>query len=312
MTTHATGPLSGLSWLKRGINLGRHNARAVFGAAAIMMFVALLPSIVQLTVLSVLKPDANGAMVVAAISTVLSIVILSPVIGGYLRLIDATEHGRPAVAADVFAPFRQGGDAGRLIGFGLLMTLSYVVIAMVLIGLFGDGLFDWYVKVLNLQQAAGGKVDPAQMPDMPEGTGGLLGLGSILFLFLSGVYAIGFGQVALGRRPIAGAMADGVVGTAKNLLPILLLAIVVVLASIPIGMVLLLVLGVIALIGNLIHPALTMALVLPLYLAMMVVLYVVMFGVMYYLWRDICGQETSQDSGPAAPPGPSNQHTVEL
>ena len=30
-----------------------------------------------------------------------------------------------------------------------------------------------------------------------------LGLGSILFLFLSGVYAIGFGQVALGRRPIA-------------------------------------------------------------------------------------------------------------
>jgi hypothetical protein len=310
MTTHATGPLSGLSWLKRGVNLGRHNARAVFGAAAILMFVALLPSIVQLAVLSVLSPDGSGAIVVAAASTVLSIVILSPVIGGYLRLIDAAEHGRPTTALDVFAPFRQGGDAGRLIGFGLLMTLSYVVIAMVLIGLFGDGFLDWYVKVLTLQQASGGKVDPAQMPEMPEGLGGLLGLGSILFLFLSGVYAIGFGQVALGRRPIARAMADGVVGTAKNLLPILLLAIVVVLASIPVGMVLVLVFGVIALMGNLIHPALSMALVVPLYMAMMVVLYVVMFGVMYYLWRDVCAQGDVPEQGP--PAGPSNNHQIEL
>lgn len=310
MTTHATGPLSGLSWLKRGINLGRHNARAVFGAAAILMFIALLPSIVQLAMLSVLSPDGNGAIVVAAAATVLSIVILSPVIGGYLRLIDAAEHGRPTTALDVFAPFRQGGDAGRLIGFGLLMTLSYVVIAMVLIGLFGDGFLDWYVKVLTLQQASGGKVDPAQMPEMPEGLGGLLGLGSILFLFLSGVYAIGFGQVALGRRPIARAMADGVVGTAKNLLPILLLAIVVVLASIPVGMVLVLVFGVIALMGNLIHPALSMVLVVPLYMAMMVVLYVVMFGVMYYLWRDVCAQGDVPEHGP--PAGPSNNHQIEL
>jgi len=74
MTTHATGPLAGLTWLKRGFNLGRHNARAVFGAAAILMMVATLPSIAQLLVLSVLKPDANGAMAVAAAAQLLSIV----------------------------------------------------------------------------------------------------------------------------------------------------------------------------------------------------------------------------------------------
>lgn len=310
MTTHATGPLSGLSWLKRGVNLGRHNARAVFGAAAILMFVALLPSIVQLAVLSLLKPGENGAIIVAAVSTLLSIVILSPVIGGYLRLIDATEHGRPAVATDVLAPFRQGGDAGRLIGFGLLMTISYLVIALVLIGLFGEGLVAWYGKMVDLQQSSGGKVDPAQVPAMPEGTGSLLGLGSILFLLLSGVYAIGFGQIALGHRTMRSAILDGVIGTAKNLLPILLLAVVVVLASIPIGVILLLVLGLITLVGNMIHPALSMALLLPLYFAMTIVLYVVMFGVMYYLWRDVCGQGDVPVHGP--PAGPSNNHQIEL
>ena len=47
MTTRANGPLSGLDWLKRGLNSGRHNPRAIFGGAAVLMVAALLPSIVQ-------------------------------------------------------------------------------------------------------------------------------------------------------------------------------------------------------------------------------------------------------------------------
>ena len=311
MTTHATGPLAGLTWLKRGINLGRHNARAVFGAAAIMMFVGLLPSVIQLIVLSILKPDANGAVIVAAGANVLATIVLSPSIGGFLRLIDATENARPASAGDIFQPLRQGGDAGRLIGFGLLMTLYYVIIGVALVTVFGDGLMEWMTKVMTLQQAAGETpIDPSQVPDAPEGLGRLLGLGSILFLFLSGVYAIGFGQVALGGRPVRQAMADGVIGTAKNLLPILLLAIVIVLASIPVGLVLLVVLSIVTVVGGAIHPVLAASLVLPLYLALMIVLYVIMFGVMYYLWRDVCGPTDVQGNG--APPPNANNHQIEL
>jgi len=313
MTTHATGPLAGLTWLKRGINLGRHNARAVFGAAAIMMFVGLLPGVLQLIVLSIFKPDANGAMIVAAGANVLSIVVVSPFIGGFLRLIDASENARPASAGDIFQPLRHGGDAGRMIGFGLLMTLYYVIIGVALLTVFGDGLWDWMTKVMSLQQAAGETpIDPSQMPDAPEGLGRLLGLGSILFLFLSGVYAIGFGQVALGGRPVRNAMADGVIGTAKNLLPILLLAILVVLASIPFGLVLLLVFSIVTVVGGAIHPTLAVALIMPLYLALMVVLYVIMFGVMYYLWRDVCGPALPQGEAPPPPPASSNNHQIEL
>ena len=89
MTTHATGPLAGLTWLKRGVNLGRQNARAVFGAAAILMFMALVPSLLQAMVQSLFKPGVNGSIAMAAAATVLSILILSPLVGGYLRLIDA-------------------------------------------------------------------------------------------------------------------------------------------------------------------------------------------------------------------------------
>lgn len=294
MTTHATGPFSGLSWLKRGINLGRHNARAVFGAAAIFLVAAIVPSILQLIVLAVLKPGPSGAMTVAALATLLSLLILSPLIGGYLRLIDATEHQRPAHPTDIFAPFRDVRDALRLIVFGVSMAVLCIVVVMALIAMFGDGFWDWYMKVAELQQAAGGKLDPSQIPDAPEGMGRLVGLGSVLFLFWSGVYSIGFGQVALGHRSIGGAMADGVVGTLKNLLPLLLLTIVAVLAMIPLGLVLALVFGLVGLIAGLIHPTLAVALLVPLYLAFLVALYVVMFGVMYHLWRDVCG----------APPAP--------
>ncbi len=292
MTTHATGPLAGLTWLKRGVNLGRQNARAVFGAAAILMFMALVPSLLQAIVQSMFKPGVNGSIALAAIVTVLSILILSPLVGGYLRLIDAAEHGRPAHAVDVFSPFRQGGDAGRLIGFGLLMTLAYLLVAATVIYLVGEGFMDWYMKVLTLSQESGGKVNPEQVPDLPEGFGRMIGLGSLLGLFLSGVYALGFGQVALGRRPVGSAIVDGVVGTLKNLIPMLLLAIVVFLLSIVLGIVLALVFSLVILAGNLIHPTVAMALVVPLYMVLLIALYVVMFGVMYYFWRDVCsGQE---------------------
>lgn len=298
MTTHSTSPLAGLSWLKRGINLGHRNARAVFGAASILMVAAILPSLLQLLVLSALQPGSFGAMVVAAVSTIVSLVILCPLMGGYLRLIDAAEHGRPAQATDVLAPFRAGGDAGRLIGLGLAIMAVYVLLASVLIGALGDGFLEWYGEILRLQQAGGGRIDPQQVPDVPRGLGPLIGIGSVAALFLSGVYAIAFGQVALGRRPIGRAMADGIVGTAKNLLPLLLLAVTVVLAFIPLGIVLALVFGVVALVGGLVHPILAAALVMPLYVGLLIVMYVVMFGVMYYLWRDVCAPEAGATAAP--------------
>ena len=55
------------------------------------------------------------------------------------------------------------------------------------------------------------------------------------------------------------------------------------------------VMGLLGLIGGLVHPVVGVLLVMPAYFAMLLLIYVVMFGVMYHMWRDIC-------AGPAEPP----------
>lgn len=300
MTTHARSPLASLQWLKQGINLGRHNPRAVIGGAALLGLVSLLPGLLQVLLQNLLQPGEGGLAVIMGLSALLSVVLMPPIIGGYLRLIDAAEHGRPTQPLDVFEPFKSGADAGRLIGFGVLMTLVYLVLGFIAISLFGDGFIEWYVQILQLSQQAqqGAQIDPASVPPLPDAFGALLALGAVIGLFLGGVYAIGFGQVALGGQGAGRAFADGVAGTLKNLLPLALLALMAFALLLGMSFALILVAGALALLGGAVHPVLAAVLVAPLYLVYLLVLYVVMFGVMYHLWRDVAAAAPS-----AMPPG---------
>jgi hypothetical protein len=296
MQLRAMGPGSGWSWLKRGINLGARNPKAIFGAAALLMLVALVPSALQLGAQFGLGLQGGALLGVVGLATLASVVLMPPLVGGFLRIIDATEHGRPAHPTALFDVFKQGQGAGRLIGFGLLMTVIYVVVfALVLRLAFGEGFFDWYWQVMNLATQQHGAIDPHAVPPMPEGMSGHIGrvmaFGIVFVLFIGGVYAIGFGQIALSSRSIGGALVDGVVGAFKNLLPILVLAI----CSFGLGLLLMIGVGLLvallAVVGGLVHPALSLLLALPVYLGMLLVIYVVMFGVIYHLWRDVCGEE---------------------
>ena len=42
MTTRAVGPAKGWDWLMRAVHLGSQNAKALFGAAALLMLIALV------------------------------------------------------------------------------------------------------------------------------------------------------------------------------------------------------------------------------------------------------------------------------
>lgn len=288
MTTHAKGPLTGFQWLKRGLNCGRTNPRAVLGGAAVLMVAALLPGIVQAVVQLALNPGTNGTLVIAALTTLLSVALMGPLMGGYLRLIHASEEGRPVHARDIFKPFAAPEDARRMAAFTFVLLFAYLGIGAVLISLLGKGLPDWYLQIMTLsQQAQPGK--PVQLPPAPEGIGGFLGLGSLFALFVGGSFAVGFGQIALHARSVRGALADGVTGAAKNLLPLLVLAILafglLMLSSMALGLVMV----VLALLGSLVHPMLAAAILLPVYMVFLLVLYAVMFGVMYQIWRDVAG-----------------------
>lgn len=287
MTTRAVGPGSGWRWLVQAVNLGRSNAKAIFGAVALLAVIALVPSAIQMVMQYGLKLGPESVMVVIGLTSLLSILVYPLLIGGLLRVIHAAETGQPTHATAIFDTFRSGGGGGRLIGFGLLMALVYIGVFLAVVMLFGKDFMRWYWDLVTSTQAMQGGTPPALA--LPEGFGAVMGLGTLFGLFLGGVYAVGFGQVALGGRGVGGSLGDGFAGALKNVLPILVLAVIAIVAFFAVALAAGIVAAILMLVGSLVHKALGIALVLPVYFALILVMYVVMFGVMYFMWRDICG-----------------------
>ena len=278
------------------VNLGGGNPGAVLGGAALLMLVALLPTVVQLLVQNVLGiASAAVGIVLMLFSVLYTLAVMGPLFVGYLRLLHAVETSAPTRATAIFDVF---GDRPLVVRV-VLTLLGLLAIGLVLFGtvavLFGGDFFSELAAIMQALEEAEASGAPPVIPAMPSGTGTLMALLFIVGVFFNGVYALALGQVGLGNRGAGGALADGVVGALRNLLPLLVLTLVATVA----GFVLLLVLGLVVVllagIGGLVSPAVGMALAAPVYLAAMVVLYVVMFGVTYSMWRDVCGSGADDD-----------------
>ena len=127
------------------------------------------------------------------------------------------------------------------------------------------------------------------MTSLPDGFGIAFIVVLVISLFGYAVQAIGLGQIALRRSSVGSALADGVSGAAKNLLPLLVLALVVVVACIVLALAIGLLAMLIGVLAKIAGVWLAVVLGVPLYIAAVVAMYVVMFGVMYSLWRDVSG-----------------------
>lgn len=287
MATRANGPMAGFAWLKDAINLGHGNPKAVFGGAALLLLLSLLPSLITLPIQMGAAPGLGMMAAVVGISMLGSLLLL-PLIAGYMRIIDAADRGLPARATDVFAPYRSG-EVLRLIGYGLAMLLVYVAVFALIVAIAGGDLVRWYGQLLAAQG------NPAIVPvtALPAGFGRVMVASGVLGLLMLGVYAISLGQVALGGRSVLDAVRDGFLGSVKNLLPLVVLALTGLVACLLMALVLFLLVFVVMLVGKIVGPWLVFALIVPLYIAMVLALFVVMFGVMYHLWRDVCGPASS-------------------
>lgn len=305
MTTRALGPGAGFDWIKRAINLGAGNPRAIFGGAA-LFFVAIMGVVIVMSMViglftATLQPGSTAALALSLLVTLPLLLVAACLIVGYLRTIDAVESGRPATATDVFKGFSDMQTSLR--AFGLLLALAVLQNALVagIVATFSPELGTWYAQIVQAQ--ASGQ-PPTQLPQLPAGSGTVSILISLVMLLVYAVQSIGLGQVALGGRRFGGALADGFSGAIRNLLPLLVLAVVVIVAAIASGLVLLLVAAVIGLLAKLLGGWIAILLAIPLYVAIVLALVVVSFGVMYHLWRDVAGGDA------AVPPLPEG--SVEL
>lgn len=295
MTTRAVGPGQGWGWLVRAVNLGSHKAGAIFGGAALMLVVtfalAIGLALVMGGVQMALKPGVAGGMLVSFLVFVPLMAVICALTVGYLRLLDAVENGRPASAGDVFAGFRDLGASGRALALTIVLAIAQYVVMGALVALLAPEFGKWYLEAMQASQAGGAPPDPSTMP---SGFGAMFASIVVVSLFCYAVQALGLGQVALRARGVFGALGDGLAGTAKNLLPLLVLLAVVLGVALLAGLAVLLLAMVIGLVGKAVGMWLAMLLAIPLYLAALLVLYVVVFGVMYFMWRDVCGDGVAQ------------------
>jgi len=289
MALRSNGPLAGFRWLARAIGPARGNPKAVFGGAAMVIAALLLPMLVSFPLQFMamrqgtpLSPTLSWALM--AFWTVVGL-LLFPLYAGYFRIIDAVARGQAARARDVFAPYRQG-EVLRFAGYALVMTVLYFAVIALVIASMGGGILQWYGQALSGQMA-----QPPAITAFPPGFGRAMALAVVLGLWISGVYAIGLGQVALGGRSVLGAIGDGVVGSLKNALPLLMLAIGAVVAWIVLVLAILLLGGVITLLGKALGTWFVIACVVLLYLAFLLGLFAAMFSVMQQLWHDVCGDD---------------------
>lgn len=286
------------------VNLGGGNPGAVLGGAALLVLMALVPTVLQVLVQNVMGVTSPAvAIVLMLVSVAYTLGVMGPLFVGYLRLLHASETGAATRATAIFEVFSDRTAVVRvacvLLGLLAIGLLLFAVAALLL----GGDFFVELAAVMQALEAAEASGAPPALPPMPSGFGTLLALLFVFGVFFNGVYALALGQVALGDRSAGGALADGLVGALRNLLPLLVLTLVGMVA----GFVLLLVLGLVVVlaagIGGLVGPAVGMALAAPVYLVAMVVLYVVMFGVAYSMWRDVCGGAAPV----AGPPGGDGQ-----
>lgn len=302
MTTRTVGAGHGWKWIVQGVNVGRANPRAVYGATAVVALLALVPNVLQAILQLTLGLDPASQIMVIGATSLVSIAVYPLLIGGVLRVIDAVEHGRPARPTDVFSTFKDG-NAGRLVGFGVLMGVLYIATFYALVSAFGDGVMDWYMEILTISQEMGAQSAPATPPELPlppAGIGPLMALAIFFGVYYATVYALGLGQVALGGRPVMQAFTDGLGGALRNVLPVIVAAVIAMAGGFALMLAFAMVVTIIGVVASLVHPGLAALLVLPLYLVLLLVLYIVMFGAMYAMWRDVCApaDEASSGKGP--------------
>lgn len=289
MTTRSKGPLAGFGWLTRGISVGFRHPRPLFGGAALLLLLMIVPSMITLPLqlgmphMGVQPSPAMFGWIMLG-SALIGLLVV-PLYGGYLQVVDAAERGLPARARDIFMPYRRG-EALRLIGYALAMMLVYVAMIAIVIAVAGRGIATWYVQVLTAQM----NHQPPTV-GLPDGFGTAMALVALFSLFLTGFYAISLGQVALRRRGVFAAIGDGLVGALKNLLPLVVFALSMLVTWIVVGIAIVIVGALLAVLGKFVGVWLTIALVVPLYIALILGIFSVMFGVMYYLWRDVCGDD---------------------
>ena len=295
MATRATGFGGGARWLLAAVDLGRHDPKAVFGGAALMllpMIVLLIGFAIGMFVLAtVVGKEAMTTLNLAMYAFLLVMMVPAAcLLVGYMRLIHAVETGHSPRATSVFAGFSDLRTSARVLGLLLLVMILQNILTYGSMALLAPDMFTLYTRSMMLAGGVGAQAGMVTPPPLGQ-LGVVFALAIVLGFLFYGIQTIGLGQVILGGRRVFPALADGVTGTFKNIPGLLVLALLGIAAVLVLMAVIFMLILVIVVLSKLAGDWLALVLGLPIYLIGLVVFMVVSVGVMYHLWRDVCAEE---------------------
>lgn len=298
MQMHAKGPGAGWSWLVGGFTVARQNPAKILGAAGLFMLCMAW----SFPIAEWLKPRGTAGYILRGGFMLVNSLLLPILMGGFMRVLDASRNGRPVRISMMFDPFRRGQGGPRLALFGLCMLLVYAAFMALLLSTVGHDTWLWYLQLAK-HQAMHPPVNT--FFPLPHQISATLGLMTVFFLFYSCANAVGVGQAALQGQSTLAAFRDGIVGAFKNALPVLVLFVcgLLVLVAFCIGFgILVAIATLLAHVSGSSMGGATGSVLKVLVLAVcMLLLYAFMAGVNYAIWHDVANAERT---GPSSLPAP--------
>ena len=298
----------GLAWFKQSIDLGGHNPRGVFGAAALMLValyaVGLVIIVPMVAVMTDAAADAGlgdvlGRLWPFLLLMVLAISMLMPfLVGGLMHVIRETEAGNKPGALAVFRPFRSG-RAGSLAATGLLMLAIQVVGGLLVMLTGGNEYLEAYGEMMRGLLAGS---DPRTLAQ-PEAS-------LLMFVLQLLVNYIGYAvllftvpSVLFLDASLGEAVGGSLMASFRNIGANVLAGLLLVLALIVAGLVFLLLMMLVALVANAIHGVVGAIATLVLGLLFASAVIVVLVGAAYLAWRDTFGGGAGAPTTAATPAG---------
>lgn len=309
MSPSTVGMAAPFRWLRKALDVGRRNPKALFGAIALAILLVAAITMVQMFLQAMAQASMTGIMVVMALMTVVNWVVLPPVMGGLFRVVDATDRGLPVVATDVFNAYGRGQGGKRLILTSLVYSLAYLAFAaLMLLTPLGQFFRDYFA--IALATPVGGEPDMAALQALFSNTSPatFLWLPVVAVVMFTWLHAsmLALATAALREVDVATAVVAGALAALRNFLPLLGFMLAFLVAGFFVMLLVGLVLGLLLALLAMASPVLVVLVMFPLMILVMLGVYAIMFAFYYHAWREIFGLADEP-----APPAPT-QGTLEV
>jgi hypothetical protein len=285
------GPAAPWRWLQQAVALLRAQPRVLGGATALLLSVALVPSLVQVAL------SAAAPQFAQLLAVLLSLLLYPPAVAGFYRVVHALAQGTPVLPSALFAAFGDAPALRRMVIANLLFVSGSLLVVSALVWLLGgEALLQFLREVAALQPGA------KQLPAPPPG---VLPLVVALLLFgaaLVSAQGLAFAELALGARAPLAAIAAALRLTARNFGALLLFYVPVAVLGFLAFMLVALVAVLLGTLLSVLSPSLAPLLVLLLSLVLMLAMYALLFSFFYFAWRELFAD--------TPPPPPSAVHQI--